>query len=167
MRLTLVLFFLGILLFFPFTQHSEARDLHGRLGLGYNSEWANSHPQTLGGTPAISLKWGLTRDIGLGAIFGINTSSPSNSVTAIKFFKNFFYETNLNFYFFFGAGLVSANSVSGAEFLSGFGAEFFIPGVESLGFSMEFGATFNNLSGSFALKTLGVGLFNAGIHFYF
>ena len=143
-----------------------ARDLHGRVGLGYNSEWANSHPQTLGGVPGISLKWGLSKAIALGLVFGITTSTPSNSVTALKFFNNVFYETNLNFYFFLGGGLVSGSGTSGAEFISGFGTEFFIPGLESLGFSMEFGASFNNLSGSFALRTLGVGLFNAGIHFY-
>jgi hypothetical protein len=39
--------------------------------------------------------------------------------------------------------------------------------LESLGFAMETGASLDNLSGSFALKTLGVSFLNAGIHFYF
>lgn len=144
---------------------AQARELQGRLGLGYNSEFANFGAFT--GVPGVSLKYGLTRDVGAEAIVGVGTTSPSNSVTAVKFFKNLFYETNLNFYFMLGGGVLSANSTTGAEFLGGFGTEFFIPGLESLGFSMETGGSFDNLSGSFALKTLGVSFLNAGIHFYF
>ena len=147
-------------------QNAEAKDLQGRLGLGYNAEFANmSHT---GGVPGISLKYGFTKDIGLEAIFGIATTSPVNSVSAIKFTKNIFYETNLNFYFMAGGGIVTADSRSGADFLGGFGVEFFIPGIESLGLSMETGATFDNLDdGTFILKTLGVNFLNAGMHFYF
>lgn len=156
--LTLVLMWVAPLAF--------ARDLHGRLGLGYNSEFANAYSNGMR-IPGISLKYAITRDIAAEAIFGIATTSPSNSVTAIKFFKNVFLETNLNFYFMVGGGLINANGQVGAEFLGGFGVEFFIPGVDSLGLSMETGATFDNGSGSYALKTLGVGFLDAGIHFYF
>jgi hypothetical protein len=144
-----------------------ARDMQGRLGLGYNAEFADFYQDT--SVPAISLKYGLTRDIGVEGVFGVSTRAPRNSVVGIKFFKNIFYETNLNFYFMVGGATVSANSNTGAEFLGGFGAEAFIPGLESLGFAMETGATLDNLSGSgsFALKTLGVSFLNAGIHFYF
>jgi hypothetical protein len=142
-----------------------ARDLQGRLGLGYNAEFANAY--TSGGVPGVSVKCGLTRDIAAELVVAVATTSPGNSATALKLFKNLFFEQNLNFYFMLGGGIVSANNLSGAEFIGGFGAEFFIPGVESLGFAMETGASFDNLSGSFALKTLGVSFLNAGIHFYF
>lgn len=138
----------------------EARDLGGRLGLGYNSEFSN-------GVPGISLKYGLTREIGIEGILGIVTSSPGRSVSAVKLSKNVFYETNLNFYFALGGGVLTANNITGAEFIGAFGAEFFIPGIESLGFAMETGANFSNISGSFVLSTLGVSFLNAGIHFYF
>ena len=149
---------------------SFARDLQGRLGLGYNNEWINSAMPN--GVPGVSIKYGLTRDIGAEAIVCISTATPSNSCTAIKFSKNLFFETNMNFYFMLGGGLISGapdgvNKQTGAEFLGGFGAEFFIPGLESLGFAFETGGEFDNLSGSFALKTLGVNFLNAGIHFYF
>lgn len=144
---------------------SQARDLQGRLGLGYNSEFANA--SSTNGVPGISLKYGMTRDLGVEGIVGVATTKPSNSVTAIKFFKNIFFETNLNFYFMLGGGIVSGNDHNGGQFLGGFGAEFFIPGVESLGMSMETGGSFDNLSGTYALKTLGVSFINAGIHFYF
>lgn len=144
---------------------AHARDLQGRLGLGYNAQFAST--QARNGVPGISLKYALTRDIAAEAVVGVATTSPGNSVFAAKFFKNLFYETNLNFYFLFGAGIVSASQRTGAEFLGGFGTEFFIPGVESLGFSMEVGGSLHNLSGSFALRTMGVSFLNAGMRFYF
>lgn len=159
------LFFVPVLTLLLFAPVSEAKELQGRLGLGYNSEFANFGAGT--GAPGVSLKYGMTRDIAVEGIVGVNTSSPSNSVTALKVFKNLFYETNLNFYFMLGGGILSANGNTGAEFLGGFGAEFFIPGLESLGFAMETGGSLDNLSGSFVLKTLGVSFLNAGIHFYF
>jgi len=156
---------LSLLASLPAFHRAEARELQGRLGLGYNSEFANSTASER--VPGVSLKYGLTRDIAIEGIVGLATSSPANSVTAVKFFKNLFFETNLNFYFMLGGGLLSARNHTGAEFLGGLGAEFFVPGVESLGFSMETGGSFNNISGSFALKTIGVSFLDAGIHFYF
>jgi hypothetical protein len=150
--------------FYP--AQSWAKDMHGKLGLGYNAEFENA--EQTGGVPGVSLKYGVTRDIAAELIVGVATTSPSNSVVGIKFFKNLFYETNLNFYFMLGGGILSANGRSGAEFLGGFGTEFFIPGIESLGFSVETGGLFENISsGSFVLKTLGVSFLTAGIHFYF
>ena len=144
---------------------AHARDLQGRLGLGYNAEFVNTLVDQR--VPAISIKYGLTRDIAAEVAFGITTTTPSDTVTAIKFFKNIFYETNLNFYFMLGGAVLSAQSRGGAEFMGGFGVEFFIPGIESLGFATETGGTFDNLTGSFALRTLGVSFLDAGFHFYF
>lgn len=146
-------------------KQAAARDMQGRLGLGYNAEFVN----TLIGerTPGISVKYGLTRDLAAEGIIGLTSSTPANTITGIKFFKNVFYETNLNFYFMLGGAILNAQGRSGAEFLTGFGVEFFIPGLESLGFACETGGSFDNLTGSFALRTLGVSFLDAGIHFYF
>jgi hypothetical protein len=144
---------------------AHARDMQGRLGLGYNSEFANS--TGLNRVPGVSIKYALTRDIAAEVVVGISTASPTNTVSGIKLFKNIFFETNLNFYGFLGGAAISADSRTGAQFLGGFGAEFFIPGIESLGFAVETGGSFDNVSGSFALKTLGVSFLDAGIHFYF
>lgn len=145
---------------------AQAKDMHGKLGLGYNSEFENANLS--GGVPGVSLKYGVTRDIAAELVVGASTASPSNSIVGVKFFKNLFYETNLNFYFMLGGGILSGGGHSGAEFLGGFGSEFFIPGIESLGFSVETGGLFENIStGSFVLKTLGVSFLSAGIHFYF
>ncbi len=161
---TLGMGFVGCLALAGSPSRALARDLQGRLGLGYNAEFANYR---LTQVPAVSLKYAFTHDIGAEAIAGLATTTPGTSVLGVKFFKNLFYETNLNFYFMLGGGLETASNNSGAEFLGGFGAEYFIPGVESLGLSMETGASFDNLSGSFVLRTMGVSFLNAGIHFYF
>lgn len=140
--------------------------MEGRLGLGYNSEFANAYAAGYR-LPGISIKYGLKRDIAVEAVASIATTSPINSATGVKFFKNIFYETSLNFYFMAGVGLVSVNSQSGIDVLAGFGAEFFIPGIESLGLAVETGVSFDNGTGSYVLKTLGVSFLDAGIHFYF
>jgi hypothetical protein len=153
---------LGIL----FVMHPvEARELTGRLGLGYNAQLANTSAS--GGVPGVAVKYAFSRDIAIEAIAAASTGSPTNSAFGAKFFKNLFLETNLNFYFMLGGALVTGGGSSGSQFLSGFGTEFFLPGLESLGWSMEVGGSFDNLSGSFALKTLGVSFLNAGMRFYF
>lgn len=145
---------------------AHARDLQGRLGLGYNSQFVNS--VVASPVPGVSVKYGLSRDLAVEAIVGTKTSSPTNSVTGVKLFKNLFLETNLNFYMALGGAIVSANRASGAEFLGVMGAEFFFPGLESLGFSFETGGSLHNLTGgSFSFRTLGVSFIDAGMHFYF
>jgi hypothetical protein len=142
------------------------RDMQARLGLGYNSEFGNAYANGYR-IPAVSLKYGLTRDLAVEALAGFTTASPNNSVTAAKVFKNIFFEPNLNFYFTLGLGLMTANSQAGVALLTGFGVEFFIPGIESLGFCMETGVMYDNGSGSYAIRTLGTSFFDAGMHFYF
>lgn len=107
------------------------------------------------------------KGVAVAAVFGASTSSPVSTVAALKLFANLFYETNLNFYAMAAGGLVSANSTTGFEILGGFGTEFFFPGLESVGFSFEVGASASNISGSFALRTVGSSILDAGIHFYF
>lgn len=145
---------------------AQARDLQGRLGLGYNAQFAN-YREAGGGVPAAAVKYAFTKDIAMEGIVGLATTKPSNSVMGMKLFKNIFFENNLNFYFMAAGALVSANSKSGADFQSGFGAEFFIPGLESIGFSMEVGADLTNITGSFVFRTLGASFLHAGMRFYF
>jgi hypothetical protein len=145
--------------------YGYARELQGRLGLGYNSQFANSSASER--VPGVSVKYGLSRDLAVELVFGMSTATPTNSVLGGKVFKNIFYETQLNFYGFGGGALLAAQNQSGIQMMGGLGAEFFFPGLESLGFSMETGASLDTVSGSMALRTLGVSFIDAGIHFYF
>ncbi len=146
---------------------SFARDMQGRLGFGFNRQFSNYSASASNAVPGVALKYGMTRDIAAEFVLGVATTTPGNSVTAVKLFKNFFYESNLNFYFLIGGGILGVNSSTSAEFISGLGAEFFIPGIESLGFSFEAGGSFTNVTGTFALKTFGASFLEAGMHFYF
>lgn len=145
---------------------AAARDLQGRLGLGYNAQFAN-YRESGGTVPAIAAKYAVTKDIALEGIFGVATTKPANSVIGMKFFKNLFFETNLNFYGMLAGGLVTANSNSGVDFQGGFGAEFFIPGLESVGLSFEVGGELTNISGSMVFRTIGASFLHAGMRFYF
>lgn len=141
------------------------KDLQGRFGVGYNAEFGSIASGD--NVPGISLKYALARDLALEAILSATTAAGGSSVKGLKLFKNVFYETNLNFYFMLGGAYVSTPIASGIQGLGGLGAEFFVPGVESLGFSVETGGSFDNLTGSYALRTIGVSFIDAGVHFYF
>jgi hypothetical protein len=156
----------GLVLCFLTAPRAYSRDLQGRLGVGFNSEFANAYANGFR-IPGASVKYALTRDIAVEGILGIATTTPSNSVVAAKIFKTLFFETNLNFYSMAGLGLINVNSLSGIQLITGFGVEFFMPGLESLGFSMETGISFDNATGSYAIHTLGFSFLDAGIHFYF
>lgn len=143
---------------------AEAKDLTGRLGIGFTNDFSNSTSNRL--VPAISTKYGLSKDLHLLGAVGFNTQSPAAYTLGGKVFKNIFYETNLNF--FMMAGLAYLKDVkSGVEILGALGAEFFIPGVDSLGLIFEAGASASNVTGSFVLKTIGYTFLHAGMHFYF
>ena len=143
----------------------HARDLHGRFGLGFNSEFAQTNHALR--VPALSVKYAFTRDFAVEGVLGVATSSASSSVIGGKLFKNLFVETAINFYAMAGAASITLMGTTGAQFIAGVGAEFFIPRIESLGFAVETGASFDNATGPYVLRTMGFSFLEAGIHFYF
>lgn len=158
---------LSILLLVMLGSTAHSKELFGRIGLGYNAQFAQTSSQN--GVPGISIKYGLNPRTMIEAIGGFYSGTGGTGVAALKFMQTMHSESYLNFYFLFGGGLVSNTSKSGVEFLGGFGTEFFIPGVDSVGISFEGGLDFENLtstSGSLVLKTFGASFINAGMHFY-
>lgn len=145
---------------------TEARDLHGRIGLGYNAQFSATSSQN--GVSAVSFRYGLAPRLNLQAIAGFYSGSAGSSVVAAKIMPTLLSEPYINFYFLGGVGLVSTGSKSGTEWIGGLGTEFFIPGIESVGFSFETGISIENLtSNSYVVKTFGLSFINAGMHFYF
>ena len=57
-----------------FSRTAGARELQGRFGIGYNAQFKNL--STAGGVPGVSLKYGLSRDIGTEFVFGTSTGTP-------------------------------------------------------------------------------------------
>ena len=147
---------------------AEARDLLGRMGLGYNSQFG--HTSSVDGSPGISLKYGLAPKAAIELVAGFYSGANGSGVAAAKYLKTVHSDNYANFYFLLGAGYVYTRSKNGAEFLGGLGSEFFIPGVDNLGISFEAGMSAESYSsslGSFVLKTFGVSFLNAGMHYYF
>ncbi|MBU6153565.1 MAG: hypothetical protein KGP28_04615 [Bdellovibrionales bacterium] len=146
----------------------SAKELFGKVGLGYNAQFANTN--LTNGTPGISLKYGIAPRAMVEVIAGFYSGSGGSGVFGAKYMQTVHAESYANFYFLGGAGYVYANQQNGVEFLGGLGTEFFIPGVDHVGISFEAGMSAENLtssSGSFVLKTFGVSFLNAGMHFYF
>ncbi|MFZ9595814.1 MAG: hypothetical protein ACO3A2_07010 [Bdellovibrionia bacterium] len=166
LKQSLRLFHLWIsVLFLTSSQLGWSKELTGRLGLGYNAQFSGYHSNGFK-IPGISLKYALHRDLAIEGILQFATTSPSSYATAVKLFKNVILEPYYNFYLVGGFGLISAPQ-AGVQFLAGMGVEFFIPGLDSVGFALETGATFDNGTGTYALKSFGASFLDAGIHFYF
>ncbi len=148
------------------TESAYARDMHGRMGLGYNGQFAST--QQTNGVPAISIRYGLSSRAQVEVIGGFYSGLNGTGVAALKFMQTIHPETYMNFYWLAAGGYVGAGGRSGTEWLGGLGTEFFIPGIESIGFAFETGLSFENLtSSSFVLKTFGLSFINVGMHFYF
>ena len=139
---------------------AQARDISGRVGIGYVNDYANH-------TPCFSIKYGMSRDTALQADLGVSTAIPTSYVFGGKFFKNIFLEQNINFYGAFGLAALKSATNPGFEGQGVLGAEFYIPGIESIGFSFEAGASaMNVINNTFIAQTIGFTFINAGMHFY-
>lgn len=157
-----ILAFLALVLVDSTSVH--ARNLSSRLGVGFVNQFSNS--TTNRQVPAVSAKYGLSRDLQVSGFFGVNTNDPSGITLGAKGYKILFFENSLNFYLAGGAAYLK-HGKPGLELLALFGAEFFIPGLDSLGLSFESGISLSNITGSFAVKTVGFTFLHAGMHFYF
>lgn len=144
---------------------APARDLQGRLGLGYNAQFANQRASS--GVPGVGLKYAMTKDLAIEGVIGAESGSNSQTTFGAKLFKNIFYENNLNFYSFFAGGALKSSGLTGYDLQGGFGAEFFIPGIDSVGVSFEVGGEATNISGSTVIRTLGLTFLQSGMRFYF
>ena len=144
-----------------------AADLRGRVGVGATNQLAND-------VPAISLKIQKSNTFALGALLGFRASQDSTLYGAgLKFYRIIYDEPQLNFYM---AGTLAALSYldqnqdkvkSGHQVDGSLGSEFHLNGLESIGFSFEFGLSARSASSNGAsIQTLGDQFLKAGFHFY-
>lgn len=145
---------------------SMAADLRGRLGVGATNQLAN-------GLPALSFKMQQSKTLAMGGILGFR-SDKDNTLYGIgaKLYRIIFDEPQLNFYM---AGLFATQSyMDGAKVKNGtqidatLGSEFHFAGLESLGFSFEFGVSVRNTDPARgrSIETLGDNFLKAAVHFY-
>lgn len=146
---------------------SFASDLRGRMGVGATNQLAND-------IPALSLKVQQSKTLALGGVLGFKSDQDNTLYGAgIKLYRIIFDEPQLNFYM---AGLLGALNYfdekkdkvqSGYQMDGTLGSEFHFSGLESIGFSLEFGVSVRkaNEKGT-TFQTLGDQFVRAGVHFY-
>lgn len=150
-----------------FTSQVFAADLRGRMGIGASNQLAND-------IPAISLKIQQSKTFALGGLVGFKSDQDNTLYGAgVKFYRIIFDEPQLNFYM---AGLFATETYldeeedkvkSGYQIDGTLGTEFHLQGLESIGFSFEFGLSARNAdSGGSTFQTLGDQFVKAAVHFY-
>lgn len=158
------LLFLLVILSFGFT--SQAKDLASRLGVGYRNSLV-SFPDLA----SIATIYYPSPDIGLVGSLGVDTQDQNSKFAAAAGIRRIiFKEDNMNF---FGAGQIAivnqeiaTRKSSGFELAATVGGEFFLPGLESLGFNFETGMGVTTVEKT-RFRTLGESFLTAGMIFYF
>lgn len=146
-----------------FTQVSHAFDKMHRLGLGMSNQLKNDFP-------ALSFKTQKNRSFAFGGLAGISTDKNDGGYgVGLKVYRNIFDEPQLNFYFA-GMGALLSNKInqtsySGFQFDLSMGSEFHFTGLNSIGFSFEFGVSASKTK-EFVFQTLGNNFVVSAVHFY-
>ncbi len=157
----LVLFFLAL-----GAQSTQAKDLANRLGLGYKNQFSED-------LPSIAAQYYPSSELGVSASLGVDTADENSKFGfMVRLNKIVFMEDNHHFYMGAGAGLLSAENAAGQNEsgfeLAGFaGCEFFLTGLDSLGFSFETGAAVTSVSSGTRFRTMADSPVRAGMFFYF
>lgn len=142
-----------------------AKDMSNRLGLGFKDQSSIA-------LPSIALQYWPGSELGLAATVGLDTQTNNSRFSAMaKIYRVIFPEDNLNFYMGAGAGVLSVetagNNQSGFELMGFAGVEFFIPGLDSIGWSFEAGTAITSISSGTRFRTFGDSPLKAGATFYF
>ncbi len=142
-------------------------NLVGRLGIGYSD-------QVVTGIDTLSIKLQRNRATAFGALLGVDSSSDaSNYAMGLKAYRVIYDEPQLNFYSAFTGIFFTYQdpddideTKNGYQIEGSFGTEFSFQGLESIGFSFEFGLGMNKYNGGTNVKTVGHGVLASAIHFY-
>lgn len=158
--------------FLTFSSHiSLAKDLTSRLGIGYSDQFSES-------LPGIALRYWPEGKLGFGAALGVDTEDNNSRFGFMaRLYRTIFTEENMNFYMGTGAGILSVEkqkgttstyeTESGFELGGFFGGEFFLHGLENLGFAFEAGVSVTSIDSDVRFRTFGDSPIRAGITFYF
>ena len=136
----------------------------GRLGVGFSNQLVND-------IPTLSLKIQQNRYFAIGGLLGFRSNQDATLYGAgLRVYRLIFEEQLLNFYM---AGTLASLSYeednkakSGYEVDGTFGTEFHFEGIESIGFSFEFGFSYNRGPNGRSFETLGNNFLKSAVHFY-
>jgi hypothetical protein len=146
-------------------QTAEAKDLSSRLGVGYRNSLVTMS------LPSIAIFYYPSTDYSFLGSLGVDTEDNNSKFAFAGGFRRIiFREDNMNF---FGGGHVAmvnqeiaSQKDNGYELAAVVGGEFFLPGLESLGFNFETGMGITTVRKT-RFRTIGDSFVNAGMVFYF
>jgi len=143
---------------------ADAKDLRSRLGVGFH--------QQFGSVTTLSARYGLpmpkpTQSLQLEADVGFDFTDgdPAAFFAGGRALYGVVAEDNLNLYLGAGAGYAVSGTSGFVRLQPAVGAEFFLFGLENLGFSVEWGVTID-LGAETGVSTFGTAP-NAAVHYYF
>ncbi|MGE0763455.1 MAG: organic solvent tolerance protein [Bdellovibrionales bacterium] len=164
---------LALLAFVTVSGPAFGKDLANRLGVGYTDQFGITE-----GLPSLAVRYYPSTDMAVGASLGVDTAKDEAKFGfSARIMRTIFQEDNMNFYLGASGGLISrekrdavtdaVNNDSGFD-LAGFGGlEFFLPGLDSLGFNVEMGVGVTSISSEVRFRTIGDSPLRAGATFYF
>ena len=167
LRRLLLLSSLSLSLLMLLPSPAEARDLRGKLGIGFNNNFSS--------LTSISVKYGIptnkeTLNLQVQAIVGFAFLKDQDD----RFFAGgrilvpILAEDNLNLYTAVGAGYVRFHDAKqGVRASAVVGVEFFLFGLENLGLSAEFGLNLDVGNQILDVQTTGGTAAAVGVHYYF
>ncbi|MCB9758649.1 MAG: hypothetical protein H6739_02315 [Alphaproteobacteria bacterium] len=151
-----------LLLLIPLS--ADAKDLRNRLGVGFQNQFSQMS--------SISVKYGLpAREPAINIQAELNAGFSVLNGTADAFFLGarlnyaLVAEDNMNLYVAAGGGFLQQGELSGVRVQPAAGTEFFLFGLENLGFTAEIGVNLDYLDG-FNVGTVSGGP-AIGVHYYF
>lgn len=158
-------FFFIMIAFNLFAPCVFAKDLTHRIGVGYKSPFPID-------VPGIAVQYYPYQDIGFSGVLGIDTQKNNSKFGLMaRGYRILYQEENMNFYMGGGAGLLTDEaagvSESGVGVAAFVGGEFFLQGLENLGFSFEGGFDVASLKSGVRFRTFGASPLTAGMIFYF
>lgn len=147
-----------------FSSATHAKDLRGRTGVGFNEQF--------GHVSALSVRYGLptpspVMNIQVEGMFGLDTAATDaggNVVYGARVLYGFLAEDNLNLFAGGGLGGVNRAAENTLRLQPTMGTDFFLFGLENLGFTIEWGLNIDIGSSSGVSTTAATA---AGVHYWF
>lgn len=130
--------------------------------------------QVVTGMDTISFKLQQNRAMAIGGLFGLNSNKEATTYAlGGKIYRIIYDEPQLNFYtgglfafFNYQKPDSEDETATGSQLEAVFGAEFSFQGLESVGFSFEFGAGLINYNDVSSFQTVGHNVLKSAVHFY-
>lgn len=153
-----------LIILFLFAANAFALNLQNRLGIGFSNQLITEEP-------VLSLKLQNSYNFAIGGLLGVNSEEDkTNYAAGLKLYRIIYDEPQLTFYL---AGMgafftyeYQDKTRNGHQLDASFGSEFHFQGLESIGFSFEFGLGASRFENKNRFSTIGNSFIKSAVHFY-